>query len=249
MQRNGVRYPLLRNSALAVWKGVHKERGSPFYLEDMGREVPTRGAAAERSPKPETNQGLPPSPKLKSRKLAALGEAGTVEKVTSASQASHPPGWPSNKGLQAAGDPWRSLLPKRGPLNVRSVPFPTCEPGRPQGFSWRWLVEGRDGSQLNPRAETRTTHQLQFLSQAPSGGKGFCRRSTREVVVPCATKQMEQPKARSATSLRGFLSGAPLQLSLDLEDFFFCLLFHLQPICILFSKLNLGPRVSGRKIS
>lgn len=48
MQRNGVRDPLLRNSALAVWKGVHKGRGSPFHMEDTERrEVPTRGAAAE----------------------------------------------------------------------------------------------------------------------------------------------------------------------------------------------------------
>lgn len=51
------------------------------------------------SPKLESRQGLPPPPKLKSRKLAALGEAGAVEKVTSASQAGHTPGWPRNEGL------------------------------------------------------------------------------------------------------------------------------------------------------
>lgn len=106
LQRNGVRDPLFRNSALAGWKGVHKERGSPFHLDGgHGEEGKSPLEAQPLSLPPATRQGLPPSPKLKSRKLAAQGEAGTVEKVTSASQASHPPGWPSNGGLQAAGDP------------------------------------------------------------------------------------------------------------------------------------------------
>lgn len=67
----------------------------------------------------------------------------------------------------------------------------------------RTLEQGR-------KVATRTSSScsfLTFLNQAPPRGKGFCRRSTRGVVVPCATKQKEHPKARPAASLRGLLSG------------------------------------------
>lgn len=82
-----------------TWKGV------PLSTWRTREEGKSPLEAQPLSLPPSTRQSLPPSPKLKSRKLAAQGEAGTVEKVTSASQASHPPGWPSNGGLQAAGDP------------------------------------------------------------------------------------------------------------------------------------------------
>lgn len=57
---------------------------------------------------------------------------------------------------------------------------------------------------------------------------------------PCATKQIIAAKATSVTSKRGLLNGAPLQPSLDLEDFFFSLIFHLQPDLYLIQQNEFG---------